>query len=281
MKARAAVMALYRLRDRWRWRLRSASSWLVLIGCGCSLALLAEGHIVLAVGLALVTLCLSWLAGLWVVPRTGDAYIARAERILSVAFRQSSAADREQAIRVSAINADLTAFLPTEALRIEHDALGRELMRAHQVNAIPDAMLVDETRHHDRLRRRLREVEAAARSTDQVYADALAHYRAQRREAAVDVQRDVERPLREAREGLSAMRVPPAWTECHRALFSSFDAYLNAVGEYYAAAQASDTKRLIDAATALVERKREVDAQRLRCRVGVREHVVERAEALS
>lgn len=225
--------------------------------------LLVNNAVVAGVVLLLLAVALAWLARLWVVPGSADAYASNAERILAAAFSKADRANSAQAAKMATICDEITSLTPSHTLDAKH----REIVRAlaeygEDVDSEPS--LADRTTRIVRSRRAFREaVEAASHAPSDPYLRSLVEHARQRSELAALTRRLTEEPLFEGREALARLRPPPTWRSPHHALLAAFAAYLEGVSGYYDATASDDASLMAKALTRFAESKADLDALRL------------------
>jgi hypothetical protein len=233
------------------------------VAVGGGAVVLVNGAVVAGILLLLAAVALAWLARLWVVPRSADAYAAKAERILATAFAKAYRANNGQAEKMATICDEISSLTPSQALEGEHRKIVRALAGhdRHQ-DSLPS--LAERTTRVVRSRRAFREIEeTASRVPSDPYLRSLVEHGRQRGELATLTTRLTEEPLFEGREALAGLHPPRAWRSPHHALLAAFDAYLAGVCGYYDATASDDTKMIARAISRFADSKADLDAMRL------------------
>ncbi len=224
--------------------------------------MLVEDDVATGILLLFAAVALAWLAMLWMIPGSADAYGATAERMLARGFAAAEQASKSQAEEIADMHVRISSLTPSPGLEGEH----REIVSALARGAERDdaSSLTDRSMQLVRSRRAFREIEvAAARDPSDMYAATLLEYVQRQRALAQRTRKLTEQPLCEAREALSGLETPRSWASAHGALLAAVNVYLDRLARYYDATLTSDDASLIAQATSrFLDSKTDLDAIR-------------------
>jgi hypothetical protein len=246
-----------RCRDLVQRRLGGAGPICVLVPFATAGTLFANGSTVIGAVVLLTAMPVTWLGGLWVVPRSHDAYARKMTHLLETTFADSREASHKQVMRLREVTAAVDALQPPDQYADLHTRIRGIMEQIDGIDRSP-AMLVESTTRIVALRRELTELRNRLDGCSSVpYVRDLIDALDAREAITTETPQSVQGPLYRQREALARLRVPQSWQKVHETYERELAGFLAAQDRYYAAAREGNSEESEQAAVALSGRARE------------------------
>jgi hypothetical protein len=245
-------MLFRRSRDLVRRRLGTGALICALILLGAAAWLIVDGMIIFGAIASLVGVGGTWLVGLWVVPRSGDAYAKRITQLLPGSFANVRKATGQQLDRLRHITAALAERRPPFEYADLHARIVEILAEIDGLDRTDPTLLVQNTNRVVALRQELADLRNELDThSDEPYVRMLVDTLDRRESIASETPARVQQPLIRQKETLDQLTVPQSWRVVHNAYARQLSEYLVALAGYYAAGEGGDREDAEAAALAL------------------------------
>jgi hypothetical protein len=276
----ASARFLYWLRARILLQLGSLAPWVAVLLACVGIFLLTERHGVVGVLALLLSLPVGWLGGLWVLPRSGEAYARRVLRILQKSVTQASRVNKEQARRLIKIRKEIEALKSTQTLADLHGSV-IEILRTLDTLGESSAKL--EERSSVAMEKRM--VLQSLIATLDWDRDGFAMRLHDRVSCRIDVGHETGKLIQPLIDRiyikLQKIYVPIEWGESHKGFLKVIKGYRGALAVYYGTTGSDDIEATRAAARSLTERKLEMETWRRMYRAQPPEGIIYARDSVS
>jgi len=231
---------------------------LVLISGG--FVLLADGSIIVGCVILLLSIPCTWLAGLWSVPNSVDAYVRKMTNLLRGDFAETVLEVGQQKKSIQETTATISMLEPPPEDRDFHVHVVSILQELDDLGNDDRHSLVERTIKINELQQQLAPTREEIAGSSTPYLRELASTLDARVTLAGKSADAILRPLRHQSLVLARIKIPGTWLSRHQAYASQLDAYLIALENYYDARN-NDGRVSKDIACSLESRKRELSTQ--------------------
>jgi hypothetical protein len=203
---------------------------LVLISAG--LVFLADGSIIVGCAILFLSIPGTWLAGLWAVPNSVDAYTRKMTNLLRGDFADAVWEGGQRTQLMRARTATIVMLKPPQKFEDFHGRTIRVLREIDDLGNDNGPTLVERTNKMNDLRQQLARAREEIAGSPEPYLGELAQGLDARMALENKSADAVLRPLRHQGRVLARINVPKSWHNLHNAYTLQFNAYLVALESY-------------------------------------------------